>query len=113
MPSFQITEIVAMPAKHPDGSRAYTVNLASSDGTNDASTSDTGFLQSRTISSIAVAASVPTGLTIDSSSNTTLAFTLNLSGGSQGKDYTIDVDVTLSTSFIEPVVVQIPVRAQT
>lgn len=110
MSNKQITELFVMAAKHPDGSRPYTVNLASEDGTNDGGTSDTGFLQSLTVSSISV--STPTGITLDSSSNTTKAFTLTVSGGSIGVNYDFDVDVTLSDSNVEPVMVRIPVKQQ-
>jgi hypothetical protein len=106
----QMTELFEVAKKHPDGSRAYVINLASEDGTNDASGTDTGFLQSRTISSIAVTA--PTGITLDSSTNTTKQFTLNVSGGTDGEPYEFQIDVTLSTGMIEPVIVRIPVGRQ-
>ena len=110
-----ITNPIVMPAKHPDGTRTVTVNLADQDGTtNDASAADTGFLQGRTISSISV--TTPSGITLDSSSNTTLAFSLVVSGGTadtpEGTFYDFDVDVTLSSSDVEPVIVRIPVKVQ-
>lgn len=111
--TYEIGQVVEMPPKHPDGVRIYTVNMAHTDGTtNDASTTDKGFLQSRTISSISVAASSPAGLTLDSSGNTTLAFTLTVSGGTDLQVYDFDVDVTLSTSEVEPVIVRILVTKQ-
>ena len=105
---YDINDPVVMVEKHPSGRRNYIVNMASPDGTNDASTSDTGFLQSRTISSISV--TTPSGITLESSSNTTTTFTLEASGGSNDTDYEFDIDVTLSTSEIEPVTVIIPVK---
>jgi len=108
--TYDINQVVLFARKHPDATRALTVNMADQDGTtNDAGATDTGFLQSRTISSISV--STPSGITLDSNSNTTLAFTLNVSAGTdQAEPYDFDVDVTLSTGEVEPVIVRFFVR---
>ena len=89
--------------------RKYTLNLASADGTNDASTSDTGFLQSRTISSVATI-TAPTGMTKNSQANDTTTITLDVSSGTSEGDYEWDITVTLSTSETQPFTVIIPVR---
>ena len=108
MTTYRIGEVVTVDPTHPDNTRTYTVNMVSEDGTNDASSSDTGFLQSRTISSIAV--TTPSGITKDSDSNTTTTFSLTVSGGTDGSDYDFTVACTLSDSDVENVVVRIPVR---
>ena len=105
---YKINQLVQMEAKDPLTRRKYTVNMASVDATNDATTKDTGFLQSRTISSIVV--TTPTGITLVSSSNTTTSFTLEVSGGTANSNYEFDVLVTLSTSEVENVTVSIQIR---
>ena len=106
--TYKINDRVYLPAKHPSTTRAYTVNLASEDGTNDASTSDTGFLQARTISSISV--TTPSGITLSSSANDTKTLTLNVAAGTNNTDYEFDIAVTLSTGKIEYITVIVPVR---
>ena len=108
MATVEINQLIELEAKHPSTRRIYTINLASADGTNDASGSDNGFLQSRTISSISV--STPSGVTLVSSSNTTKVFTLEISGGTEDTRYEFDVTVTLSTGEIENVTIVLPVQ---
>lgn len=111
--TYSINEKVEMPAKHPATSRLYTVNMATAvSGLNDGSSSDTGFLQGRTIASISVGTPSPSGgLTIAASANDTKTFTLTTgANGDDGKDYEIDVLVTLSTGLVENVTIFIPVR---
>jgi hypothetical protein len=108
MATAEINQLIELEAKHPATRRIYTINLASSSGLNDASSSDTGFLQGRTIASIAV--TTPAGITLNSSSNTTKTFTLEISGGTVNTRYEFDIAVTLSTAEIENVTVVIPVK---
>lgn len=107
MAASDINILIEVEQKDPLTRRIYTINLASPDGTNDGSASDTGFLQSRTISSIAV--TTPAGITLIGSSNTTLLFTLTVSGGTAGIRYEFDVLVTLSTGEFENMTIVVPV----
>jgi hypothetical protein len=107
MATAKINQLIEVEEKHPVSRRIYTINLASSDGTNDGSADDTGFLQTRTISSISV--TTPSGITLVSSANDTKTFTLEVSGGTADTRYEFDVAVTLSTSEIENVTIVVPV----
>ncbi len=107
MPTAKINQLIEIEAKHPLARRVYTINLASADGTNDGSSSDTGFLQGRTISGIVV--DTPSGVTLEASSNTTTTFTLDISGGTANTRPEFDVLVTLSTSEIENVTIILPI----
>jgi len=108
MANVKITTSFYLEPKHPDTTRTYTINLASADGTNDGTTSDTGFLQTDTIASIAWV--IPSGITKDSDSNTTKAITFAVSGGTDATDYELQCDVTLAGGDIEAVMFVVPVR---
>lgn len=108
MANSDLTSAFVLAVKHPDTTRTYTINLASTDGTNDGSATDTGFLQGDTISSIAF--TTPAGITKDSDSNTTTAITLTVSGGTAGTPYPFEVDVTLASGDIEVLQFIIPVN---
>lgn len=110
MATSQITSVIILPPKHPDTTRTYTVNLASADGTNDGSSSDTGFLQGDTISSVVW--TVPSGITQDSESATTKALTFTMSGGTDEETYDLEADVTLAGGDVEVLIIRIPVRTQ-
>jgi hypothetical protein len=107
MAASEINQLIELEQKDPLTRRIYTINLASPDGTNDGGASDTGFLQSRTISSVAV--TTPSGITLVASSNTTLLFTLTISGGTADTRYEFDVLVTLSTAEVENITIIVPV----
>lgn len=105
---YDIRQNCILPAKHPLTERSYTISLVSSDGTNDGTNDDTGFLQGRTLSSIAVSAQ--NGITVDSSSNTTTYFTIQFSGGTAGNSYKVNILCTLSTTLKENITVILPVE---
>jgi hypothetical protein len=107
MATAKINQLIEVEHKHPGTRRAYTINLASSDGTNDGSADDSGFLQTRTISSISV--DMPAVLTLEASANDTTTFTLDISGGTADTRPEIDVLVTLSSAEIENVTIIVPI----
>ena len=91
--------------KDPNSVESFYVVWCSKDNTNDGSASDTGELQGETIST--AAATVATGLTLDSESNgevtirgiTYAANTVHimtLSSGTAGSDYTVVSRITTS-----------------
>lgn len=108
MATVEINQLIELETKHPATRRKYTINLASPDGTNDGGSTDTGFLQGRTITGIAV--TTPAGITLVSSSNTTKLFILEISGGTTNTRYEFDVLVTLSTGEFENVTLVVPVK---
>lgn len=108
MATVEINQLIELEAKHPATRRKYVINLASPSGLNDGSSSDTGFLQGRTISSIAV--TTPAGITLVSSSTTTKLFNLEVSGGTVNTRYEFDVLVTLNTGEFENVTLVVPVK---
>lgn len=85
--------------KDPDATLDYTVNWASEDGTNDGSSSDTGWLQGDTIT--ASTWTVPAGLTRVSDSNTDTTATIFISGGTAGKRYRLTNKITTVGGRIE------------
>lgn len=108
MTTTKINQLIEIEEKHPSTRRAYTINLASADGINDGSSSDIGFLQGRTISSISI--DMPASLTLEASSNTTTTITLDISGGvTTTPRPEIDVLVTLSTNEIENITIILPI----
>lgn len=78
-------------------------------GLNDGSSSDTGWLQGRTIASVA-AITAPTGMTNNTDSNTTTTITIDMTAGAAVGDFEWDVVVTLSTGEIMPIAVFISIR---
>lgn len=93
--------------KDPNAVEPFQFVWASEDGTNDGTTSDTGYLQGATISSSST--TVESGLTKDSEN--TLATTIKgvsfgvntvatvwLSGGTEGETYTVVNRITTSDS---------------
>ena len=84
----------------------YVINGAASDGTN--LSGGTGWLQSRTISSVGTI-TPPTGMTLNSQSATTLAITIDVTSSTVG-DFEFDIAATLSTGEIKNLTVAIPVR---
>ena len=87
----------------------FVINGATkTSGLNDASTSDTGWLQSRTISSVGTI-TAPTGMTKNSQSATTTTITLDVTSIAAG-DFEWDIAATLSTGEIKNLTVIIPVR---
>lgn len=108
MTTYRIGEVVTVDPAHTGDTTTYTINMASEDGTNDASSSDTGFLQSRTISSTSV--TTPSGIALDSDTNSTTTFSLTVSGGTDGNDYDFAIACTLSDSDVRTVIVRVPVR---
>ena len=87
----------------------YVINGATkTSGLNDGSVSDTGWLQSRTISSVATI-TAPSGMTKNSQSNTTTTITIDVTSTVVGY-YEWDIAATLSTGEIKNLTVIIPVR---
>ena len=84
----------------------YVINGAASDGTN--LSGGTGWLQSRTISSVGTI-TAPTGMTKNSQSATTTTITLDVTSVAAG-DFEWDIAATLSTGEIKNLTVIIPVR---
>jgi hypothetical protein len=93
--------------KDPDSVETFSIIWASKSNLNDGSASDTGELQGETIS--AAAATVPSGITLDSENQNQTAIqgityavntvhNLVLSGGAAGTDYTIVSRITTSGS---------------
>ena len=91
--------------KDPDAVLDYPINWASSDGTNDGSSSDTGWLQGDTISTATF--TVDSGITKDSESNTTTTATVWLSGGTAGQRYTVTCRITTTSGRTEDQSIQI------
>ena len=91
--------------KDPNSVETFTVVWCSKSNLNDGSASDTGTLQGATLST--AAASVPTGLTLDSENKTSVVIrgttydastchNITLSSGSLGTDYDVVSRVTTS-----------------
>ena len=110
-----------VPAKDPNSVEPYFFVWCSKNNTNDGTTSDTGELQSATISTKAVTAD--TGLTVDSSSlaSVTVAgvnYSINtvvtvwLSGGTNNTDYEVLCRITTSDSRTLDKTMTVPVRSQ-
>lgn len=89
--------------KDPDAVDVYYVVWCDKDGTNDGSASDDGRLQGETIT--AAAATVSTGLTLDSETSGTVTISgvaygintvhsITLSGGTAGNTYTVTSRIT-------------------
>lgn len=83
--------------KDPDSVLSYVINWASEDGTNDGSDSDTGWLQGDTIS--ASTWDVPTGITVDTESNTTKVAKIVLSAGSADAIYLCTNHITTAAGL--------------
>ncbi len=106
--------------KDPDGIEIYPVIWCSDDGTNDGTTTDKGYLQGETISSIATP-DFPAGLTKDSENKdaTTIqedVYAINtihnikISGGVDGTDYKVTSRIVTSTGRSEDKTITIHVR---
>jgi hypothetical protein len=91
--------------KDPNSVETFTVVWCSKDNTNDGSASDSGDLQGETLST--VAATVPTGLTLDAENKNSIAIqgttyaistchNMTLSGGTAGTSYAVVSRVTTS-----------------
>jgi len=88
----------------------YVVNCATkTSGLNDGSSSDTGWLQSRTITGVSTI-TPPTGITLNAQSNTTTTITIDITPTTGQADYEIDMVTTLDTLETMPITVFISVR---
>jgi hypothetical protein len=110
-----------VPAKDPDSVEPYHFVWCSKDGTNDGTASDTGELQSATISSATV--TVDSGLTKDSDNTNAVTIagvsydintvvTVWLSGGTANTDYNVLCRITTSDSRTLDKTMIVPVREQ-
>ena len=110
-----------VPAKDPNAVEPYFFVWCSKTNQNDGATTDTGELQSATISTKAVTAD--TGLTVDSSSlaSVTVAginYSINtvvtvwLSGGTNNTDYEVLCRITTSDNRTLDKTMTVPVRSQ-
>ena len=82
--------------KDPDDVETYYIIWCSPDNTNDGSATDTGRLQSETISSDTW--TVATGITKDSDSESNGIVTAWLSGGTAEETYKVECKITTSAS---------------
>lgn len=94
--------------KDPNATLDYAIDLANG-GLNDGSSTDTGWLQADTISSVSW--TVPTGITSTTSSNTATVATIWLSGGTAGTDYLVTARVTTASGRVTDVSLLIKVRS--
>lgn len=86
--------------KDPDAVLPYSINWASEDGTNDGSSSDTGWLQGDTIATSTWSITGPdSSLTVDSESETTKVATAVLSGGTANSNYTLTNHITTAAGY--------------
>jgi len=108
-----------VPSKDPDDTEAYFIVWCSKDGTNDGTTSDTGELQSATISTSTW--TIPTGITKDSDNTAAVTIagvsygintvsTVWLSGGTDDTDYELTCVSTTSDSRTISKSIIVPVR---
>lgn len=98
----------AIQDKDPNAVLDYAIDLAD-DGANDGSTTDTGWLQGDTISSVTW--TVPTGITKDTNTNTTTKATIWLSGGTAGTDYLITARFVTASGRAHDVSLLVKVRS--
>ena len=86
--------------KDPDAVLPYSINWASDDGTNDGTSSDTGWLQSDTIatSTWTISGSDAT-LVEDSESESTAIATIVLSGGTSNRDYIVTNHIVTAAGY--------------
>lgn len=109
MPNIKPNELIEFDQMNPNARTIFTYNAATAtSGLNDGSASDTGWLQGRTIASVA-AIVAPTGMTLNSQDNTTKTITIDVSSSSTESRFEWDISVTLNTGEIQPLTVIIPV----
>ena len=86
--------------KDPDAVLPYSINWASTDGTNDGTSADTGWLQGDTIATSTWSVSGPDALLIvDSNSNSTTTTTVVLSAGTANRSYKVTNHIVTAAGY--------------
>lgn len=98
----------AVQYKDPNAVLDYAIDLANG-GLNNGASTDTGWLQGDTISSVAW--TVPSGIVKDSDSATSTVATIWLSGGTAGTDYLVTARIVTASGRTQDVSLLIKVRS--
>lgn len=88
--------------KDPDAVLPYSINWASTDGTNDGTSADAGWLQGDTIGTSTWSITGPDALLVeDSESDSGTVATIVLSAGTGNRDYTVTNHIVTAAGYEE------------